>query len=426
MTAAAGLDPAFLTLPEPGDRTYRTLQRKVRLLGLRHLLELSTNGPLARIGAPLQQAARQQSRSLLQVIGLQDILTPLLCHRAGLCSLDVLVESTIPSLLVALSRARLLSESVLWDRPLSQLLDPTRGVVLRHPSGPLDGLVAHPDGIEVRRGLDYLQLGHPAATFEVQPHEHLIAPGLHLSLVDTNPLAMMEAHPDKEGNALTLSDRSLDEWLQAFRTATDALEAHLSEWTLALPGAPLRIIPVGFEPERHLSASYREALGVAYMSLHPSPLTLAEAIVHEGQHSRLNTLMLLDPVLRNGATAWTPSPVRPDLRPLNGVLLAAHAFVPVAVFHARLAAAAHPLASDPAFAARRAAVLVGNQRGLRTCRSMADATPAGTQLLNALERVHQWCCTEHPEGIEGAKRLCTDALPEGVPLQTAPAGHPLP
>lgn len=134
--------------------------------------------------------------------------------------------------------------------------------------------------------------------------------------------------------------------------------------------------------------------------------------------------MLLDPVLRNGTTAWTPSPVRPDLRPLNGVLLAAHAFVPVSVFHARLAAAGHPLAADPTFRTRRAAVLVGNDRGLTTCRELAAPSPAGTRLLDALKQVHQWCCAMHPDGLRGARALCADALPEGVPLTTAPDAPP--
>src|SRR5207253_1395186 len=73
-----------------------------------------------------------------------------------------------------------------------------------------------------------------------------------------------------------------------------------------------------------------------------NPLAMAEAIVHGTQHGKLNALTWLDPVLENGHTEWSPSPVRPDLRPLMGVLLAAHAFVPVAALHARLAEQGHP------------------------------------------------------------------------------------
>lgn len=417
---APGPSPAFLALPEPRDRAYRSLLQKARMLALRHLLALSGTGPLRVLAAPLSQAARSHRALLLKLVGQHDVLTPLLCHRAGLCGLDVIVHGAVPSLLVSLGRAGLLTETVLWDHPLPRLVDPTRGEVVTHSQGPLDGLAVHPDTAEVRAGSAFHTLGSAPCGFVVTSVRHTLTPGLHLSTVDSNPLSMVEAHPDKAGNALSLGDRPLASWLDAFGEATAALAAHLPEWTQALPAAPLRLVPVGFEPERHLSASYREALGVAYLTLHPSPLTLAEAIVHEGQHTRINTLLLLDPVLHNGTTTWTPSPVRPDLRPLNGVLLAAHAFVPVSVFHARLASAGHPLSTDPAFPMRRAAVLVGNDRGLRTCRELADPTPAGARVLDALEQVHAWCCTQHPGGLDGAREMCADALPEGVPLNVPP------
>ena len=421
MSPLSGPSPAFLALPEPGDKAYRSLLRKVRLLALRHLLENATAGTLAVLAPVLTRLAREHSRLLLQLVGLHDVLTPVLCHRAGLCGLSPVLEGAVPTLLTALSRTGVLTESLLWDHPLPRLLDPTRSTVVTHGHGPLDGLVAHPDAIELRRGSDFHRLGSAPGVFTVTPAQHRIAPGLHLSTVDSNPLAMVEAHPDKAGNALSLGGRPHTDWTDALQAATAALSTHLPEWTTALPGAPLRVVPVGYERERHLSASYREAPGVAYLTLHPSTLTLAEAMVHEAQHTRINTLMLLDPVLHNGTTAWTPSPVRPDLRPLHGVLLAAHAFVPVSVFHARLAAAGHALSTDPAFAMRRAAVLVGNGRGLDTCRALAEASPAGERVLQALEAVHQWCCLHHPGGLEGARALCADALPEGVPLNTPPA-----
>ena len=35
-----------------------------------------------------------------------------------------------------------------------------------------------------------------------------------------------------------------------------------------------QVVPVGWDPERHLSASYQEAIGTIYLSLHPSPMTM--------------------------------------------------------------------------------------------------------------------------------------------------------
>ena len=95
---------------------------------------------------------------------------------------------------------------------------------------------------------------------------------------------------------------------------------------------------------------------------------MAEAMVHETQHGKMNALSYLDPILYNAFTEWSPSPVRPDLRPLWGVLLAVHAFVPVSVLHARLAAKNHPLSLEPSFARRRTEVLQGNLRGMQVLR----------------------------------------------------------
>jgi HEXXH motif-containing protein len=137
-----------------------------------------------------------------------------------------------------------------------------------------------------------------------------------------------------------------------------------------------------------MSASYREAPGLIYLSLHPSPLTMAEALIHETQHGKLNTLRWFDAVLLNGDSTWTPSPVRPDLRPLFGVLMAVHAFVPVAAFHTKLCELEHPISKSPPFEARAAQVLEGNAHGLATLRRLAEPTKLGRRVLDALEQLH--------------------------------------
>ena len=212
--------------------------------------------------------------------------------------------------------------------------------------------------------------------------------GAHLCEHDTNPLAMMEDHPDKAGNAVDLGGRPVGAWVAALQEAGALIAAGLPAQSAELGVALRRVIPVGFEPERHLSASYREAPGLIYLTLHPSALTLAEAIVHEVQHGKLNALSWLDPVLRNGRTTWTRSPVRPDERPLMGVLLAAHAFVPVAALHAGLATARHPIAGTAAFSLRRSEVLRANAAALDTLHQHADPTAAGGRLLADLQANH--------------------------------------
>src|SRR6185503_4671918 len=112
-----------------------------------------------------------------------------------------------------------------------------------------------------------------------------------------------------------------------------------------------------------LSASYQEAIGTIYMTLHPSLMTMAEAVIHEFSHNKINALFELDDVLEN---AWAPlytSPVRPDPRPLHGVLLAVHAFLPVARLYERMIEQGDPLAESSAFRGRYAAIRRINREG---------------------------------------------------------------
>ena len=199
---------------------------------------------------------------------------------------------------------------------------------------------------------------------------------------------MMEAHPDKEGNAVSLGERPVEDWLAALAQAFELIRVGLPTWFAEMPAYLRRLVPVGYEPEKHLSASYREAPGIVWLTLHPDPVTMAEALVHEAQHSKLNLLSWLDPVLHNGQSLWTESPVRPDMRPLMGVMLAAHAFVPVAQLHQGLAEAGHPLAQRPEFRVRKQQVLDTNARSLEILETYSEASPSGQRLLNDLSTLH--------------------------------------
>src|SRR5258708_27261484 len=113
---------------------------------------------------------------------------------------------------------------------------------------------------------------------------------------------------------------------------------------------------ISWDGVKHLSASYQEILGTIYLTLHPSQMTLTEALIHEFSHNKINALFEVDDVLEN---AWSPlytSPVRPDPRPLHGVLLAVHAFLPVARLYEKMTEADHPLARRGEFAQRFARI----------------------------------------------------------------------
>ncbi|MBI4051083.1 MAG: hypothetical protein HY400_01110, partial [Elusimicrobia bacterium] len=146
-----------------------------------------------------------------------------------------------------------------------------------------------------------------------------------------------------------------------------------------------QIVPVGYHAEKHFSASYQEAIGTIYMSLHPNTLVMAEALVHEFQHNKLNLLSYQNPILHNAFSPLYPSPVRPDPRPLWGILMAVHAFLPVAVFYRKLKQAGHPVSLTPDFKRRLNEIDRQNQEGMDVLRAHADWTVLGQNIMEELE-----------------------------------------
>lgn len=386
---------AWLMLPDPGDRTVERLRRKVELTAARALLE----APLGQVPRALRRgvdalqrhlrgALRDDARALLDALGTPDALPAALGLATGAASAERAWAVLGPSLLGRLGRTR--RDTLLWDAPLQVL--PLNGRTWRLAE-PASGLLVDPLGLELRLADGSLHRVRPDAPppgVEVLEHTRLL-PTLELAAFDPNPLADQEAHPDKQGNALSWGGRTRSDWESALGQALDLIRLALPGWYQELPTTLRRLVPVGYHPEVHLSASYREAPGLAYLTLHPDPVTMAEAIVHETQHGKLNLLTWVDPVLENGHTEWTSSPVRPDLRPLMGVLLAAHAFVPVEALHAGLRAADHPAARTEPFARRVAEVRATNARSLAILAEKARPTAAGSRLLEELRRLHRAC-----------------------------------
>ena len=396
------LPSSFLTLPSASDGSARVLQRKVRLIALRELLTFSAEalGPkagrsVAAMQTALQRVLKHNPDAILQAVGSPDVLVPLLAMASGLRTpLDV-AGSMMRSLFASLAcRGVALDEALLWDLPFERLNLHGRGEMALDPPG--KSLLVDATGMALEladgRRIDLISRGSVTESeLPIVAREIPVGPanlGLHLSLYDSNPLSLEEAHPDKDGNAISLGGRDQDEWIEALEGALELIRVALPEWYSELVDTTVRIVPVGYEPEMHLSASYREAPGIVYMTLHPDPLTLAEALVHETQHGKLNLLTWVDPVLHNAYTEWTESPVRPDLRPIMGVLLAVHAFVPVAALHARLAAAGHPIAGTHRFGERRSEVMAGNAGGLAIVNEAAKPTKLGARVIEGLNTLH--------------------------------------
>ncbi len=294
-------------------------------------------------------------------------------------------------LLLEMSLRQVLSDPVCWradGRPLPRLHCLGAGLSIAF-SDIIESLEITNEGLSVRAPrsewtIDLRQppaAAPPGAPWQLTRPYHAIVPGVWLAEVDNNPLSDFEAHPDKQGNRLDLGGKSVAEWLQSLRAAFALIDTHLPLLGEELRLVATLVVPVGHHDERHLSASYQEVIGTAYMTLHPDLMTMTEAVVHEFQHNKLNAAMHLDPLLHNAFSPLFASPVRPDPRPLHGVILAVHAFQPVARLYRAMVEAGHPRAADVHWRRRFAAIVAGNYDGTRTVLAHAAPTEAGRGLL---------------------------------------------
>ncbi len=211
------------------------------------------------------------------------------------------------------------------------------------------------DGERIELDLPAIARGaeHAAVT---RPY-HPIAGDIALATADNNPRASFGAEPGEPGNPVDLGGHAPSAWAAALRDALGIIAAHLPDLAREIELYVRMIVPTGHHAETHRSASYRESIGAIYLTLHPGVMTLAEALIHEFSHNKLHALFELDPVIENDSAARFASPVRPDPRPLRGVLLAVHAFLPVARLYEKMTEARHPLARGHYFpsASRRSA-----------------------------------------------------------------------
>lgn len=340
-----------LTLPEPGSTTARTVLSRAlsRLLtDLRMVLSRPTDD------AGLRADVALVSRALAAIPNRAAVVTSLV-RRPNLGALircarhdesPLLLAELIATLAAELSALGLLVEPLVLQRAPAKVLTLT------------------------------------GASFPV------IRGAMVLALEDNNPLSMVEAHPGKAGNRIDLGGHSVEEWCSSIGDALDRIERYLPDLRRELDLYIHQFVPVGFDREAHLSASYREAIGTIYLTLHPDRMTMTEAVIHEFSHNKLNALFEIDDVLHNAFHPLYKSPVRPDPRPLHGVLLAVHAFVPVARLYELMTAANDPIAGAPSFHARFQHIVRGNREGVEVL-AHAQPTEAGRQLLDELRRWDQ-------------------------------------
>ncbi len=371
-----------LTLPTPGDGTLAALRTRYLRRTARLLLEPPS-------GPPWLVAAHASVRDALAGVltrSAGDFYGALLLPQVGGPIHAGDLGEAIPQLLTELARRRVLGpEGVWWHGPVRRLVSPVLGVV-NDFGVERAGMVFHDGEVEVAPGEIWPLDGAGARVF------HPMRQGGWFAEVDNNPLATVEAHPDKEGNALSLGTASVAEWVAALDAARALIRTALPALADEHRSLLAMVVPVGGPMERSLSASYQEVIGLVYVSLHPSPLKMAEALVHEVQHNKLNLVAHVDPLLVDGGAGLYPSPVRPDPRPLWGVMLAVHAFLPVAAMFRALAEQGHPLAATEGFRVRFREVLDVNHDGMAVVREHARPTELGARLVAEMDRLEteQW------------------------------------
>lgn len=364
--------PNDLTVPAPGSTTGRAILS----MALRKLFE-----DLRALRVQPSDASARDLRRLREVLVgflpgrpgaiaslLRDpvVAAPLRCLRDGLGDVDECVAELVGQSLFQLALDRALDAPVQVERPPPVLLSPRHGAHLE-VRGPWTA--SSRTAGEAARGA-----------------YHGLGDDLVLATRDNNPLRSLEAHPDKSGNAVDLGDHPPVEWCAAIQGALTTIGEYLPELRQEARLFLRQVVPVGFHAERHESATYREAIGTVYLSLHPDRMTMTEAIVHELSHTKLHALMELDAVLENPPDEMHASPVRPDPRPLRGVLMAVQAFVPVARLYERMIEEGAPLAKKPGFEDRFAEIVRGNAEGSAVLFEHARPTFVGAGVLDELRR----------------------------------------
>lgn len=280
-----------------------------------------------------------------------------------------------------------LSEPVRLARLPPRVLVPAASLALALPEGAAGVFASGALRLELPSRPREIALRRGAPEDEVVSHPYAAIEGdMTLALADNNPLSMFEAHPDKAGNAIDLGGRTAQDWISVLRQSLELVARHMPALRAEIDLFVHQVVPVGYHDQRHLSASYQEAIGTIYMTLHPNLMTMTEALVHEFSHNKLNALFELDDVLENAFWPLYASPVRPDPRPLHGVVLAVHAFQPIARLYEAMTEAAEPVSKSPDFQRRFEQIRKVNRDGAAVVLGHGAATPVGRGLLDEMRR----------------------------------------
>jgi HEXXH motif-containing protein len=397
-----------LTIPEPGSRTARdvlsrslgrlprdllalpahlprTLEGRVDLAAVQALVRSLLADP--RAGAPaLLSALRSPTASAL----LRGVRNELARSDGDPAHADATLAELCATLLFELALAGAPMPEVRLARLPRRILSLAAKADLALPEGaratfaPGRMSLSHQQS---RRVIDLTVVaqGDDLGGQVTRPY-HEVTRGIFFATADNNPRSFWGAEPGEPGNPVDLGGHEAAEWAEKIGEALALIGEHLPDLRAEIDLYIQLFLPTGWHPETHRSASYRESIGAIYMSLHPQLMTLAEAVIHEFSHNKLHALFELDAVIENSSAKAFRSPVRQDLRPLRGVLLAVHAFLPVARLYEKMLEAGHPLSRGHYFPERYARIRAINREGASVIFEHSHPTAVGRALIDEFRR----------------------------------------
>jgi HEXXH motif-containing protein len=271
---------------------------------------------------------------------------------------------------------------------------PTIGRFRVTGGGPFVQLRNAPSGVQLKSNAD-APWTHEVSSSPLRRHRST-AGGLSIdwTIDDVDPYREAGVIDPPTG----LDANEFDRWYQLLDEAWAILVHGHGRYARELAAADTVIVPLSADGEV-IGQSSVSSFGAIMLALPSSATTLAETLIHELQHSKLNALLDLAPLGNKQAGGLYHAPWRADPRPLNGLLHGIYAFTSVAEFWSRQRRLVDTVA-------RRDANLQAAFRwhqvneALRSIDGERDLTALGQRFLAATVRRLTGCAVEDlPEDV---------------------------
>ncbi|HEX5120262.1 MAG TPA: HEXXH motif-containing putative peptide modification protein [Pseudonocardiaceae bacterium] len=243
-----------------------------------------------------------------------------------------------------------------------------------------------------------------AAGFRPSPIHTTTAAGVELSvwIDDTDPYREFdEARPPHESSSIELL-----EWRKLLDEAWDTLVHRHPRWAREI-GAGVSVVTPAVHNRTSSGFSSAGAIGAIALPAGQSVLELAETLVHEFQHSKLNAVARLVDLVEDDTGGRFYAPWRPDPRPLSGMLHGIYAFVSVAEFWLAQADQVPPSPNGALLLAHRRRQVAW---ALESMAGSTGLTEAGDELVAAVRHRLRVCLSDPipAEVTEVAERMVLD------------------